>query len=169
MSMEFRIRDWLRPPARILMQAGFKTGMTVLDFGCGPGGFSAAARLVGNQGRVYAMDIHPLAIRAVRSSAARNGLDNIQTLFGTSLNEVPGETVDLALLYDVLHDIQEPGSALEEIHRVLKPQGILSVRDHHIKGESLTKAVTERGLFHLVGRTRWSCQFHKSTARQVNP
>lgn len=48
MSAEFRIRDWLHPPIKILQEAGVHRGMTVLDFGCGPGGFSlAAAQLVG--------------------------------------------------------------------------------------------------------------------------
>jgi len=93
MSMEFRLRDSLRPPIKILKEAGMHSGMTVLDFGCGPGGFSvAAARLVGRKGRVYALDIHPLAIRWIQCRAAREHLDNIQTIFGTSMTEVPGET-----------------------------------------------------------------------------
>ena len=36
MSLEFRLRDRLRPPVRILGAAGVQTGMTVVDFGCGP-------------------------------------------------------------------------------------------------------------------------------------
>lgn len=48
MSWAFRLRDWLHPLAGILHEAGVRPGMTVLDFGCGPGGLSlAAARLVG--------------------------------------------------------------------------------------------------------------------------
>jgi len=57
MSLKFRLRDFFRPPERILREAGIRNGMTVLDFGCGPGGFSlAAAKLVGPGGRVYAAD-----------------------------------------------------------------------------------------------------------------
>jgi len=43
MSLMFCVRDWLRPPTRILQKAGVRPGMAVLDFGCGPGGFSLAA------------------------------------------------------------------------------------------------------------------------------
>ena len=71
MSLEFRLRDFFRPPERILREAGIRNGMTVLDFGCGPGGFSlAAAKLVGPDGRVYAVDNHPLA-RDNRSESRR--------------------------------------------------------------------------------------------------
>jgi precorrin-6B methylase 2 len=86
MSMEFHLRDWLRPPIKILQEASVHSGMTVLDFGCGPGGFSlAAARLVGPEGRVYAMDIHPLAVKSVQRAADKQGFNNIQTVFGGSL------------------------------------------------------------------------------------
>jgi len=37
MSLKFRMRDWANPPRKILMNAGVKSGITVLDFGCGPG------------------------------------------------------------------------------------------------------------------------------------
>jgi predicted methyltransferase len=48
-----RLRDLVRSPTKVLMEAGVRPGMVVLDFGCGPGGFSlAAARLVGKEGRV---------------------------------------------------------------------------------------------------------------------
>jgi len=54
MSLMFCVRDWLRPPTRILQESGVRPGMAVLDFGCGRGGFSlAAASLVGPEGHVY--------------------------------------------------------------------------------------------------------------------
>jgi ubiquinone/menaquinone biosynthesis C-methylase UbiE len=162
MSFEFRIRDFFRPPARILREAGIREGLTVLDFGCGPGGFSlAAARLVGPQGRVYALDHHPLAARSVRKSAGRRGLGNIRSVFGTGLADLPGESVDLTLVYDVLHDLPEPGPVLSGLHRVLKPGGVLSVSDHHLKKEPLVSLITGAGLFLFAGGTRRTFQFHK--------
>jgi len=157
--MEFaviRIRDWISPPTKALADVGLRAGMTVLDFGCGPGGFSlAAAQLVGPEGRVYALDIQPLALKSVRRAAARRGLGNILALDGSRLTEVPEGGVDMVLLFDVLHIGPQPGSAramLDAAHHVLKPDGVLCVRDHHLHDEALANAVTGGGLFAAAGR-----------------
>jgi len=79
MALEYRLRDLLRPPDWILRQVGVRPGMDVLDLGCGPGSFSlAAAGLVGPEGSVYAVDIHPLAIRRVGRAANRLGVSHLE-------------------------------------------------------------------------------------------
>ncbi|MCU0582130.1 MAG: class I SAM-dependent methyltransferase, partial [Syntrophales bacterium] len=126
-------------------------GMTILDFGCGPGGFTlAAARLVGPEGLVYAADIHPLAIKSVQKAANKQRLNNIRTIFGERTTDIPRGSVDIVLLYDVLHGVPEPDIALMKLHRTLKPEGMLSVSDHHLQGDSLQSTVTRHGLFRLV-------------------
>ena len=167
MSMGSRLRDWL-PPIKILQEAGVHFGMTVLDFGCGPGGFSlAAARLVGPEGCVYAMDIHPLAVKSVQRAADKQGFNNIQTVFGGSLVDVPEGSVDIALLYDVLHDLPDPGLTLVELRRVLKSKGVISVSDHHLKEAPLRSIVTGSGHFRLIRSNRWTFQFEKTETSQV--
>lgn len=162
MSLEFRLRDFFRPPERILREAGIRNGQTVLDFGCGPGGFSlAAAKLVGPDGRVYAADKHPLALTTVQRAADRRGFGNIRTILGSRLADLPGGSVDMTLLYDVLHDLPEPGLILGEMHRVLKPRGVLSVSDHHMKKALLLSMITG-GLFLLTGDDRRTFQFKKN-------
>jgi 23S rRNA U2552 (ribose-2'-O)-methylase RlmE/FtsJ len=48
MSLQYKIRDFFNPPVNILKSAGIKPGYYVLDFGCGPGGYSiSASRLIG--------------------------------------------------------------------------------------------------------------------------
>jgi len=163
MALEFRIRDLLRPPERVLREAEIRPGMFVLDFGCGPGGFSlAAARMVAPEGRVYALDMHPLAVRSVRSAAQRQGLSNIQAIQGCDVVGLHEESIDIALLYDVLHDFPEPESVLSGLHRVLKPKGRLSVKDHHIRGNALLAAVTFGGFFRHVDCGRYACRFERS-------
>jgi ubiquinone/menaquinone biosynthesis C-methylase UbiE len=162
MSLEFRVRDRLRPPIKILREAGVQSGMTVLDFGCGPGGFSlAAARLVGKEGRVYAVDINPLALESVQVAAKKESWDNIHSLSSNRISEVPSESVDLALLYDVLHGLSRPDLALAEIHRVLKPGGLLSASDHHLAKDFLVSMITSGGLYRLAGRCPRTSQFEK--------
>ena len=153
MSLEFRIRDWLRPPIRVLQEAGVRSGMTVLDFGCGPGGFSlAAAALVGPEGHVYALDIHPLAVRSVQRLTARRGFGNIQTILGNNMAGLGTRSIDIVLLYDVLHDIDEPMPTLRELRRVLKSEGVLSASDHHLTEEALLAKITTNGCFRLTAR-----------------
>ena len=59
MSLAFRLRDFRLPRMEILEEVGIQTGFRVLDYGCGPGSYVAAASdLVGPSGKVYALDIH---------------------------------------------------------------------------------------------------------------
>lgn len=168
MALEFRVRDFFRPPERILREAGIRNGMTVFDFGCGPGGFSlAAAKLVGPDGRVYAADNHPLALKSVQRAADREGFVNVWTISGGRVADFPRDSVDMTLLYDVLHDLHEPGLILGELHRVLKPSGVLSVSDHHMKKDLLISMITDGGLFLLAGGNRRTFQFKKKETREA--
>jgi ubiquinone/menaquinone biosynthesis C-methylase UbiE len=165
MSLKFRLRDLIRPPLTILQESGLNPGMAVLDFGCGPGSFSvAAARVVGPEGCVYALDIHPLALRSVRRAAARLRLDNLVAISASNLAELDAGCIDVVLLYDVLHHIPDQPSTLADIHRVLKVGGILSVSDHHLRPEVLGTAVTAGGLFRPDGRGRWTFRFARVPA-----
>ena len=69
--------------------------------------------------------------------------------------------MDLVLLYDILHDLDKPQEILAELHRVLKPDGILSISDHHLKDKDITTSVTEPGLFKLSERTEKVYNFLK--------
>jgi len=164
-----RLRDLVRPPGRVLVDAGVRTGMTVLDFGCGPGGFSlAAAKIVGPKGRILAVDVEPIALATVRRRAARLGLGNVDCFRGDQIVDVPAVSVDMALLYDILHigrDSEWRQSVLTSIHRVLKPTGVLSVRDHHLGESSLTERVTGDGAFDHLSDMQRSSLFCKRGCR----
>jgi ubiquinone/menaquinone biosynthesis C-methylase UbiE len=160
MAFEYRLRDFHRPPDCALLQAGVGPGMSVLDFGCGPGGFSlAAARLVGPRGRVVAVDIHPLALRGLERAARRRGLGHLQVIHGDAMPQVPSGSVDVALLFDVLHEVEEPAMTLAEIRRVLKQDGTLCVADHCTKGAVLLEAVAAGGLFRLINDNETPLRF----------
>jgi ubiquinone/menaquinone biosynthesis C-methylase UbiE len=172
-QLVIRLRDRVRPPANVLLSVGVRTGMTVLDFGCGPGGFSlAAAQIVGPEGLVYALDVQRYALESVHRVAARRGIRNVRTLLGGHVSDVPEESVDIALLYDVLHIPSEPAmvhAMLASIHRVLKSDGVLSVRDHHLQEAALLAKVGGGGLFRPAGRNRWAFQFEKTVIGEVTP
>jgi predicted methyltransferase len=166
-----RLRDMFRSPTKMLIEAGVRPGMAVLDFGCGPGGFAmAAARLVGQHGSVHAVDVRTPALERVRRIARRRKLANIQVMHGGDMARLPDESIDMALLYDVLHIDLAPASAeriLLSIHRLLRPQGMLSVTDHHMTAEQITGVLTSQGLFMLAGSTRRTVRFEKARADGV--
>lgn len=132
----------------------------MLDFGCGTGSYAvAAARRVGEQGRVYAVDRNPVRVEQVRHLAARHGIGNLHTMVSDCHTGLESGTVDLVLLYDVLHGLENPARVLAELVRVLRPGGLLSVRDHHLSEVQIVAALTTPGGLRLVGRGRSTCSF----------
>jgi ubiquinone/menaquinone biosynthesis C-methylase UbiE len=162
MALVFRLREIFRPPSGNLKEAGIGPGMSVLDYGCGPGGFSmAAAGLVGEAGKVYALDIQPLAVQSIKRRAAGAGLKNVQMIKSDCATGIEDEGIDVALLYDIFHDLGEPDKVLRELHRVLKPNGLLSFSDHHLDEEKIVTGVTGEGLFRLASKGRLTYSFLK--------
>jgi ubiquinone/menaquinone biosynthesis C-methylase UbiE len=105
-----------------------REGQTVLDFGCGSGHFSiAAAQIVGEKGRVYALDIHPLATKAVERKVAKNHMSNVTTILSDSKTGLLEESVDVVLLYRTFYQVKDKQGLLDELYRVMKPGGIISV------------------------------------------
>ena len=161
MAAAFAVRDLLLPRIKILGEVGIRQEDHVLDYGCGPGSYTfVAAALVGESGKVYALDVHPLAVRMVKAGAEKRGLANVEAILSDCATGLPGESVDAVLLYDTLHLLDEPGRVLEEIRRVLKPGGVLSCRDHHLGEEDMRARLAASG-FGLAGRGRRTYGFHK--------
>jgi len=80
-TLVFRIRDILRPRMDLLKEAGIEVGFCILDYGCGPGSYIVPlTKLVGTSGKIYALDIHPLAIKEVQKIAARKAISNKKQL-----------------------------------------------------------------------------------------
>jgi len=147
MAAAFAIRDFFDHREEILEEAGLGHGFQVLDFGCGTGSYSIpAAGIVGESGKVYALDIHPLCISTVEKKMSKKGIRNIETILSDCDTGLPGGSIDVALFYDAFHMMSAPGEVLQEIHRVLKPNGIMSFSDHHLKeAEIVSSSLQDRG------------------------
>jgi len=157
MSFTYKFRDFFMPRMNILREVGIKPGFHVLDYGCGPGSYIChLAELVGKSGKIYALDIHPLAIQKVQRITSKKQLRNVATIHSNCKTGLPDNSVDAILLYDILHNLSDADEVLEELHRVLKPNGILSVRDHHMKEDEIMSRIT--GLFRLfrMGKRTYS-------------
>lgn len=162
MSVGYKFRDFFLPRKNILEEVGIKPGFQVLDYGCGPGSYTiAAAELVGESGKVYALDIHPLAIQRVQDIASKKRLTNVETILSDCQTGLPDNTLDAVLLYDAFHHLIDPDVVLKELHRVLKPDGILSFSDHHMKEKEIVAEVTNDRLFRLLRKGERTYTFLK--------
>lgn len=149
-SIGIKIRNLFLSPAKIIKEVKIESGFQVLDFGCGAGYFTLmAAEIVGESGKVYALDIHPLASKIVEKRANKKKLANVKTILSDCQTGLPDNTMDVILFYDTFHLLNEPDKVLVELHRVLKPNGILSFSDHHMKEDEIISKVTNRELFRL--------------------
>jgi len=163
MSLMFKVRDVFRPRLELLEEVGIESGFCILDYGCGPGSYIApVAGLVGPSGRIYALDITPLAMKQVKKIAARKGIENIETIESGCNTGLPDSYVDVVLLYDIFHDLAQPDDVLRELHRVLKSGGTLSFSDHHMKEHHILRGVTDTGMFTLSKKGKRTYSFSKA-------
>ena len=162
MSLQYKFRDLLLPRIDILKEVGIKQGFTVLDYGCGPGSYLLPlAGLVGESGEIYALDVHPLAIKKVQSIASRKKLKNVEIILSDCKTGLPESSIDVVLLYDIFHGLSEPDEVLGELHRVLKSNGILSFNDHHMNDSEIRTKLTGGRFFKLLGRGNRVYNFNK--------
>ncbi len=163
MSLGYKFRDYFKPREDVLREVGIGPGSRILDYGCGPGSYTIiAAELVGPAGKVYALDIHPLALQTVRDVASKRGLANIETIQSDCASGLETGSIDVVLLFDIFHGLGDPNEVLGELHRVLRSEGILSVSDHHMKGHEIISRVTKTGLFRLSRKGKITLSFLKA-------
>lgn len=140
--MEADVKEWLKEKGKeFLKDIGIKEGQVVLDFGCNVGHYTIpAAEVVGEEGRVYAIDKDIESLNELMRTAKIKGLRNIVPILIQSADlkiNLKDESVDVILLYDVLHYIDAMGrnKIYNESYRILKNDGLLSVYPKHNKSD----------------------------------
>ncbi len=147
-----KIEDIFSNPARLLNRVPIKPGMTVVDYGCGPGRYAiAVAQMVGPSGKVYAVDNQHLAIEMTRHEAERHSLANLQAVLVKGFDTgIPDGIADVVLLIDALDLIGDQPALFREIHRLTKEQGLFFVDPGHMRVASARKMIDATGLFTTV-------------------
>jgi ubiquinone/menaquinone biosynthesis C-methylase UbiE len=143
----------VRNPYKLLNGAGLKKGQKVVEVGCGPGFFTIpAAGIVGDEGHIYAIDIHPRAVDRVKRKIQKAALKNVTPLCVNASNTgLPSGSIDFAFLFGLRSIVGGFESMIFEIHRVLKPGGILSFEKTRGSEGKLIKEV-EQGGFAYTGK-----------------
>ncbi len=117
----------LQDPVAILKGIGLKPGMTLVDVGCAEGFFAIlAAKLVGEKGRVLAIDINEDFVKQLIKNAKREGLTNIVARVGRAEESVLCDSCADFVFFGIdLHDMEDPVRALVNARKMLKPSGRL--------------------------------------------
>jgi len=114
-------------PSKALDALELKPGMVVADIGAGSGYYSSRiAKRVGPTGRVYATDIQQGMIDILDRRITAEGLTNITTVLGGMDDpRLPPASIDLAIMVDVYHELQQPQLFLQRLKGTFKPNGRL--------------------------------------------
>ncbi len=125
--------DWLERPERareeepdqVVAALRLKPGDVVADIGAGTGYFTRRlARVVGETGRVYAVDIQPEMLELLKRDLTARGLHNVVPVLGETADpKLPAAAVDLILMVDVYHEFDHPYEMLQKLTSALKPGG----------------------------------------------
>jgi ubiquinone/menaquinone biosynthesis C-methylase UbiE len=123
---EGKLRQW-HHSGLSLKSIGLRSGMTFMDVGCGYGFFTIpAARIVGEKGKVYAVDIDAASIDQLKRDAAEKGLKNIHAEVAAAEETVfCQECADIVFYNTVLHDFRDPAKVLRNAKTMIKPSGKL--------------------------------------------
>ncbi len=125
----------LLDPVKLLTESGIKQGDTVADFGCGTVGHFVfpAGKLVGAEGKVYAIDIQKAVVGAIEGRAKSDAANNVVALWGDIERDhgvrVPDATFHLSLLINNLFLTKQRDALARELKRTTKPGGTLLVID----------------------------------------
>lgn len=127
--------DWLERPERereestnaAVRALRLESGQVVADIGAGTGYYTVRmARAVGQSGKVFATDIQPGMLDLLRRRLSREGLSNVELVLGAADDpRLPDNSLDLALMVDVYHELSAPQAFIRKLRAALKPTGRL--------------------------------------------
>jgi ubiquinone/menaquinone biosynthesis C-methylase UbiE len=152
MSLSLRLKEKVFHHSRKLRHFHLRKGDTVVDYGCGPGIYiHHAANMVGPKGNVFACDIHPLAIKDARSIIHKYKLKNVfPVLVKDQFTSLERSSADVVYALDMFHMVGDKHTMLNEIHRIIKPEGHFYLEDGHQSREKTLDAVTSSQVWMIM-------------------
>lgn len=131
--MGHRGAGWLERPERereertdlLIENLPINPGDIVADIGAGTGYFSLPmARIVGDTGSVYSVDIQPEMLAIIEDRAAEQGISNIELVLATEKDpRLPADSIDMVLFVDAYHEFEWPWEVMSAVYESLVPGG----------------------------------------------
>lgn len=123
---------------RVMSILAIEPGKSVADIGAGSGWFTVrAAKRVGQQGTVYAVDINAEATRYINERARKEQLGNVKTILSQPDDPLlPGRSVDAVLLLKTYHEVAHPITLLQRLRPSLRPGAKVGIIDRNGNGEN---------------------------------
>jgi ubiquinone/menaquinone biosynthesis C-methylase UbiE len=138
-------RDAWQRPELIMDELGIGEASVVADLGAGGGWFTIRlARRVGPNGKVFAEDIQPEMIEAIRRRVERERITWVHTVLGTATNPNLKEPVDAVLIVEAYNEMDAPEVLLRNVAKALKPNGRIGIVEHTKNGGGPGPPLDER-------------------------
>lgn len=119
----------------LLRRAGARTGMYCLEAGCGGGDIAVEmASMVGDEGKVIAIDIDPVKIDIARREAEAAQVSNIEYRLADITRDAFDEEFDLVHARFLLTHLPGPERALENMRHSMRPGGVIVVEEIDFRG-----------------------------------
>ncbi len=152
MTVIFKLMKPFFPYEKIIGHMEIQEGMTVVDYGCGPGNYvSGVARKLGKNGRLFTADVHELAVKSVEKICKKENLTNVETVLVKDYqSNIPDHVADLIYAMDMFHMVKHPDLFLSELHRILKTDGRLIIEDGHQPRENTKNKIHQTHLWKII-------------------
>jgi SAM-dependent methyltransferase len=125
-------RDRAGEAERVMKLLGIRAGLAVADIGAGSGYYTVRlARQVGPTGHVFAEDVVPEYLERLSGRLANEGLAGAVTVVRGDPHDprLPPDSLDLALLVHMYHEVQQPYGLMWNLRRALRPGARVAVID----------------------------------------
>ena len=125
-------RETQERPQKLIDALQIKAGQTIADLGAGSGYYTfRIAPLVGERGRVLAIDVEPRMLRIISDRAKHAGITNITTVLGTPSDpNLEPNRIDLLFMVDVYHELEFPFEVMSQVREALKPGGRVALIEY---------------------------------------
>lgn len=124
------LRNLYLSPKKLIERLAVRPDSVLLEIGCGPGYFSPAVAKAASKGRLYLTDIQPEMIAKAAKRLMKKGVTNVElTVCEGSTLPYADSMFDGIYLITVLGEVAEQGAYAQEMFRILKPGGIVSITE----------------------------------------